>query len=143
MAAGLVTGLLLRALLPGLFDTHVERAADFFRKLGLGFLVLLAGPVTLALIGLTVVGLPVALIGGALYFAALYAGVVVVADLVGATLLDVDENWTGFALALLVGLSVLVVVTHLPIVGWLFRVLVAMLGVGLVAERAQRAWRTA
>jgi len=37
---------------------------------------------------------------------------------------------------------VLVSLAQVPLVGGIFRGVVAVLGVGLVAERAHRAWRT-
>jgi len=140
VAAGFIVAMLLRTLLPTVFEGRVTTAGAFFQTLGIGFVVIVATPVALLLSGLTIVGLPLALIGAAFYLISLYLGILLVSFLVGSTLLDPGENWMSFGLALLAGLAVLVVLTHLPIVGLLFRVLTAMIGVGLLTERCRSAW---
>jgi anti-sigma factor RsiW/cytoskeletal protein CcmA (bactofilin family) len=140
VTAGFIVAMLLRTLLPNAFGANVETAGVFFRTLGLGFLALVAAPVALVLVGLTIVGIPLAAIGTATYLISLYVGVLLVAFLVGSTLFHPGENLTGFGVALLAGLCLLVVVAHLPIVGGLFRLLIAMLGAGLVLERGRSFW---
>ena len=63
LGAAFALGLLLYALLPGIFRGGISSGSAFFRSLGVGFVVLLVTPVALAIIGLTLVGLPIALIG--------------------------------------------------------------------------------
>jgi hypothetical protein len=132
--------MLLRALLPRIFETRVATTGAFFRSLGMGFVIMIATPFALLVLCLTVVGIPLSLIGAAFYLIALYVGLLLVSFLVGATLLDAGDNWRSFGMALLAGLTLLVVLTHLPIVGMLFRILIVMLGVGLVGERCRAAW---
>jgi len=139
VAAAFVVGMLLHALAPGAFGARLETAGAFFRSLGVGFLVLVASPLALALLGLTLVGLPAALIGLAAYLVALYLAGILVAALVGSALVR-SRNGGGFGLALLAGLVVLVLLAHVPVLGALVRSLAILSGLGLLAERARLAW---
>jgi hypothetical protein len=145
LAAAFVTGLLLRLLVPAVFEQASPNASDILKSLGLGFLVLVAGPVAIVAVGLTLVGLPVALAALGLWLAGLYASSIIVAALVGRRLLEKPTAAApSFAPALLVGLLTLTVASSLPfLVGALVRSLVLTAGLGLLARRLSGAVRTA
>jgi len=140
-ARAFAVGLVLHLLFPGLFGGSVDTGRAFFLALGVGFVALLVVPVGLVLVGLTVVGLPLALMGLAVALAALYLAGIQVAAVVGRALVGGGDDVRSFGLALLAGLAVLVVATRLPFVGGPLRVLVVLVGLGLLAERAWRAFR--
>jgi cytoskeletal protein CcmA (bactofilin family) len=143
VGAAWVLGMLLHALLPGLFRMRIETAGAFFRLLGVGLLALVATPIALALAAVTLVGIPVALLGLALYAASLYVSGILIAALVGGALLRPGSNGAGsFGLALLAGVAILVVAGHLPGLGFAVRAVVLLAGLGLLAERALAAWRS-
>jgi cytoskeletal protein CcmA (bactofilin family) len=141
VAAALPVGLLLHALLPGLFAARLETSAAFFRALGLGFAGLVLPPLAAAALALTLVGVPLALMGLMLWIVALYTALVLVAFLVGRSLLPPrDESWTAFGLALLVGLVVVVFAVHAPYLGHALLLLALLSGLGLLVERARGGW---
>jgi len=81
--------MLLYAFAPGVFGGRLEAAGDFFRLPGVGLLVVVAGPVALALVALTIVGIPLALLvvaihipflGGLVWVIALLTGMGLFAD---------------------------------------------------------------
>jgi cytoskeletal protein CcmA (bactofilin family) len=142
LAAAFAAGMLLRLLLPATFEARVETPGAFFRALGVGFVVLVAMPAALVVCAFTLVGIPVALIGLAMYLTALYIGGIVVAGLVGTSLVHPrGEGWGPFGLALLAGLALVLVAANTPFVGILVKVLVVLLGLGLLAERSRSGWR--
>jgi cytoskeletal protein CcmA (bactofilin family) len=142
IGAGFLVGMVLHALLPGVYDGRLATAGEFFRTLGLGFLVFVAAPVTLALTALTLVGVPLAVMGLCLYLSSLYAGLIVVAALLGTAVVHADsEGWRGFGLALLAGLAILAVATHVPFLGPLVQIVAVLVGLGLLAQRAHLAFR--
>jgi hypothetical protein len=103
--------------------------------------VLCVAPIALLIAALTLVGLPIALIGGALYLTALYLAGIVVAALIGVSLVrPKSEGLRDFGVALLVGVLILTVATHIPVVGVLLRVVVVLVGLGLLTDRARSAW---
>jgi cytoskeletal protein CcmA (bactofilin family) len=141
LCAAFALGLLLYALLPGIFSGRISSGNEFFRSLGVGFVVLLVAPIALLIAGLTLVGLPIALIGGAIYLTALYLTGIVVAALIGVSLVrPKSEGLRDFGLALLVGVLILTVATHIPVLGGILRIVVALVGLGLLADRARIAW---
>ena len=141
VTAAFLLGIALRAVAPGIFEQRIETAGAFFRVLGIGLAAALAGPLAAALVGLTIVGLPIALMGLAVWAASLYVGLVVVGSLIGASSVRVSgARWSAFASGLVVGLAILVFVTHLPYVGPVAWVLAVLTGLGLLVDGARRAW---
>jgi cytoskeletal protein CcmA (bactofilin family) len=133
ITAAFLVGIVLHALVPGLFRP-AELSAP--RSLGIGALVLLGAPVLLALLGLTLVGLPLALLGAFAYVSALYAAGILVAARLGAALLEPEtEGARAFGLALLLGLMVLAIGASLPFFGPVVRLLVALGGLGMLAQQ--------
>jgi hypothetical protein len=146
VAAALAFGVVLYALLPGLFRTRVPTVASFLRLLAVGLAVLVGAPLALALLALTLVGLPLAVLGGFLYVTAIYLAWVLAASELGRTLLRRAEGELfgigRFARILLVGLVVLSLASHVPILGSALRLVVLLAGLGLVAERIRALGRS-
>jgi cytoskeletal protein CcmA (bactofilin family) len=141
-AASFLIGMLLHTLAPRLFAGRLVTGRDFFVSLGLGFAVLVLAPIALLLLALTVVGIPAALIGLAAWGVTLYLGGVVVAALIGRSLVKPrGDGARDFGVALLVGLAVVVVVKSLPFVGRPAGWVIALVGVGLLAAQAHAAWQ--
>jgi cytoskeletal protein CcmA (bactofilin family) len=138
-AASFVFGLVLFLLLPSLFRERLEGSGDLFRSLGLGFLALVATPVAVLAVALTVVGLPIAVLGLVGYLTALYASDILVGFLVGRALLPpADDRVSSFSRSLLAGLAVVFVAQHLPFLGFAVIVVVVLLGLGLLVRASLR-----
>jgi cytoskeletal protein CcmA (bactofilin family) len=135
-------GMVLHALFPGLFAGRLGTGRDFFVSLGLGFAVLVLAPVALVLLALTVVGIPAALIGLAAWGIVLYLGAIVVAALIGRSLVKPHgDGAREFGMALLVGLAVVALVKSLPFIGRPAGWVIALVGVGLLAAQAYAWWQ--
>jgi cytoskeletal protein CcmA (bactofilin family) len=142
LCAAFAVGLVLYALLPQIFSGRISSGSEFFRSLGVGFVVLFVAPIALVICGLTLVGLPIALIGGGLYLTALYLTGIVVAALIGVSMVrPKSEGIRDFGVALLVGVLILTIATHIPFLGGVLRFVVALLGLGLLTDRARSAWK--
>ncbi len=140
-SAALVFGVALYALVPGLFRAHVPTAMRFLRLLGTGLLALVAVPVALALVAITLIGLPLALLGVFAYLTALYLGHVLAAAELGRALLrrrSLDlPGVASFARTLLVGLVAIALAARLPAIGPAVHVVVLLFGLGLLADRVR------
>jgi len=144
LGAAFALGLLFYLVVPRLFAVHLATAGELFRSLGLGFLALVATPIALVLVAITLFGIPLALLGLAAYLAALYLSGILVAALLGTQVTRPrTETWRSFALALLAGLAIVIVASELPWVGVPIRVFVVLTGLGLVVERLRAAWQAA
>ena len=140
--ASFLIGLLLHALAPSWFAGRIETGREFFVALGLGCAFALLGPLALLLVALTVVGIPLALIGLAAWAVGLYLGSVVVAALIGRSL--VRPRGAGqreFGISLAVGLLVVLLLRHLPFVGGAAGWVIALTGLGLLVAHLQLLWR--
>jgi cytoskeletal protein CcmA (bactofilin family) len=139
VVAALLLGVLVYLFVPGLFASRLPDAASFLRSLGLGFVALVATPLALAVLALTLVGIPVAVLGIFLYVVACYLGVVCAAALLGRSVLGdpADPTVAAFARMLGVGLVIAAVAASLPWVGGAVRIVLLLVGVGLVVDRAR------
>ncbi|MFB6137405.1 MAG: polymer-forming cytoskeletal protein [Halobacteriaceae archaeon] len=133
LLANLALGAVLLALLPDASTGVVARVRDrTLRSGGAGLLTLVATPVVLALLALTVMGIPVALLGLGAFLAAMWVGLVYGCIAVGAWLLslrDVEDRW----IALVLGVPVVALVGAVPWLGGIVQFLVLLLlGLGAV-----------
>lgn len=137
LVAAWVTGILLFGLVPRFYEVELAGTGAFLRSLGVGVLAALATPLAVVLVALTVVGIPVALAGVALFVVSVYVSGILVASLLGLALTRPEEMaWRSFGLALLVGLVILYVAVSIPFVGPVVHGVVALAGLGILAERA-------
>ena len=142
LASMFLVGMALHALIPWIFDNHLETAGEFFRTLGYGFLALIGAPVVLFLISLTIVGIPIAIIGFGVFLTIIFVSGIVVSALIGcAVVRSAAHSTSGFGLALLLGLCVTLFSGMIPFVGHLVHVLILLTGVGLVVDRSVSALR--
>jgi len=137
-AAGFLFGLLVYLVEPRLFDAETPNTRGFFRSLGVGFVVIIAGPVSVLVAGLTVVGIPIAVFGIFLFMLALYTGSILVASMIGRAVLPPrGPGLGGFAPSYLVGLLILTTVAVIPFIGPAVRIVAMLFGVGCLIERAR------
>jgi cytoskeletal protein CcmA (bactofilin family) len=133
LLVNIVVGAILLLAFPrfseGLVDRTVERPG-ITGLLGVGTLV--AGPLVLVLVALTIVGIPLSLVGIAAYVLAIWLGIVYGRYVLGAwvlSLADVENRW----LALLVGMLGMFVVTRIPVLGGIADLAVLVWGLGALA----------
>ena len=139
IVGALLVGVLVYSLFPGVFAAHLPDAGSFMRSLGVGFAALVVTPLAVAVAALTLVGIPVAVLGLFLYVTACYLGIVCAAALLGRSLLGEPDDPTlgAFARMLGLGLVVAAVGASLPWVGFAVRVVLLLVGLGLVVERTR------
>ena len=107
---------------------------------GVGLLVLCAVPIATVLIGVTLVGIPLALAVAALYWLGILLAWPALGLVIGTELARRVRRSEPMPVlgALVVGLIVLHLVTHLPIVGGLVAFLGLAFGLGLIAQSFRR-----
>lgn len=109
-----------------------------WRALGLGCLILIAGPVAIVVLGISVIGIPITIVLGAVYVIALFTGFLVAAGALGrraARLIGRSADlsfWTRVA-ALAAGLLLLAVIGLIPVLGPLTVILATASGLGAIA----------
>jgi len=144
LAAAFLTGLLLYWFFPALFAARLDGGLSIGRTLGVGFIALVATPVAIVILALTMVGLPLAFLALAAWVAGVYLSSTLVAALVGrAVFAGRERPAPSFAIALLLGLVIVTVAVHLPYVGWLLKLVVMALGLGLAVLQSGRSWKAA
>ena len=127
----LVFGLVLVMLFPSLRPSAPQTSNEVLRSLGLGLAVLVATPVAMIMIAVTLIGIPVSLLLGMAYAVLLYASTLAVAYFMAQRLPAGDDRrlflWT--ALCLLA----LFLLFEVPFLGPLASFLVHVLGLGSLA----------
>jgi cytoskeletal protein CcmA (bactofilin family) len=141
LAAAWIVGMLLMWLVPGIMPGRFDGGAALGRRIGIGFLVLIATPVAIAIAAITLIGIPLALIALVVWLIAIYLAKIIVAAMIGRTLLAPGQaGVSGFALALFVGLLLVFVAFNVPLLGALVRLGVVVLGLGMAFEWVRRSW---
>lgn len=133
IVVNLVVGAILLAVLPG-FSRRVTRtvARQPIRSIGVGLGSMVAVPVGLLLVAVTIVGIPLAIVGVlsfavVVWIALLYGRIAVAAWALGQA--DVDNRW----LALVVGIVGFGLLGQIPILGGLLSLGAVLLGLGAIA----------
>ena len=125
-----VLGALLLVLFPGFSERVADRVStDPVRTglVGLGFLI--AVPLLLIAIAITIIGIPVALAGGLAFLMFVWIGIVYGRFALGYWLLsytDVDNRWAALALGLVIGAAL----GQIPLLGGLVNFVIFLLGLG-------------
>ncbi|MDX1984677.1 MAG: polymer-forming cytoskeletal protein [Bryobacteraceae bacterium] len=142
LAAMMLTGWVLWRVAPRVVEGSVRNVATPWPALGMGFVLLVAAPVALVIVALTVIGLPMALMGGALYLTAVYLSRMVVAVWLGQRVMARFAGGAGnHGLILLSGLAIVSVVFAIPLVGLVAKLIATCLGLGAFAWYGYRALR--
>ncbi len=130
LLVSLALGAVLLLVFPGFSgEASLRVRGESLRSLGWGLLFLLAVPVILFLVAMTLVGIPLALAGLLLYVLVLWAGSVYGALGLGAWLLEKAGVYSRWG-ALVAGLVVLSLLDLVPLVGGLAGFAVLLLGTG-------------
>ncbi len=137
--AAFLFGLLLHFLVPAIFEAGVSTSPEFFRSFGYGFLVIIATPVAICLLALTVVGIPVAVLTLFGYVVLFYSAEIVVGAWIGRVLWPpTDESTFAFGRSFFVGLGLLTLAGHVPFLGPPILIVATLIGAGLLFEQARR-----
>lgn len=105
------------------------------KTLGLGVLILILGPIATLVLMITIIGIPLGVILALMYGVALYLSKIVVAVLIGYYIAE-KFNWPELhkgVWIVLLGLTLLTLVTKIPIVGVIIYLIILFTGLGAIA----------
>jgi len=131
--SALIIGFLLIKFLPT-FTKNTREIIDkrFLTSLGIGFLSIILVPIIFIISILLVVTIPLGLILLAAFLIELYLAKIFVALWVGKKILERLDRKTGDFLTFLLGMFVIYIITLIPFIGWLVRLLVVLTGIGAI-----------
>ena len=130
--AMLLFGFVLAALFPAVVPRRPTSSGEVLRDLGIGFVALVATPVVVLLVAMTVIGIPVSIVLAVLYFALLFLSSVVVAYFAGERLPIFGQSGVGIVLRTGLALLAVVLLTEVPFVGGGLCFLILIFGLGSV-----------
>jgi len=131
LAGAMIVGALLLTLFPVFYRSAAGAVTSWPRSLGLGFAALVAGPVAIVILAVTLIGIPVAAAGLFLYITGLYLAKIITGAWLGQTLLRrLPQNNQDALLGLLMGLLIIFVAVQIPFLGGILHVVLLCLGLG-------------
>lgn len=142
--ATLVSGLVLFAFFPALRELRIQSGTELLIAAGFGAVTLIATPVLALVAVVTLIGAPLGIATFLLWLLCLYAAIIIVACLIGNTLLGRQGPATdngARVLPLLMGLVIVFVLINLPFLGGLLRLLTIIVGLGLIVQQGYQWWR--
>lgn len=143
LAALYLFGLLFIHFLPRFTEgvvTIVQR--DVWKSIGVGILVLLVTPLVAIFLMVTLVGIPFAFLLLFGYIALLYLGKLFVALFLGQWAAGAFKRKVSMAWALFIGLILHLMITLVPVLGWIAGVFMMLWGVGAILLGKNQAYRT-
>lgn len=133
LLSALIVWLVMRLLRPNFWlNNTIPVGTQPLKTIGFGLLALIATPLAILLLLITIIGIPMGIILTLLYAIALYISKIIVALFIGASILrGVNRTSIGTELLIvLLGLFLLELVTLIPYVGRIVRLLVVITGLG-------------
>jgi hypothetical protein len=131
IGAAFLMGLLLFWLVPGAGRTSLSSARVLLTSGGIGFLAAVAMPVAALILAVTLIGLPIALVTFMFWLLGLYLAKIVIARCIGGAILGTSgDGMASTALALLIGLVVVIAAVNLPFIGGILNFLLILIGLG-------------
>lgn len=145
--SGLALGAVLLALFrPFMLEVASSATDSTLRTLGLGVLFLVCLPIAAIAVTLTIIGIPIAVLLGLLWIVLIGISDILVGLALGNWLISRDRSapvqrpYLGMSL----GLLITTILTSIPIVGWLFGLIIAILAMGafFIAAHKYRSAKT-
>ncbi len=131
LAAGLMTGAILLALVPGLRSVTINTSRDALIPAAVGLVALVATPLIAVIVAFTVIGIPIGAFAFLLWLVGLYLAKIPVAYILGARLSEGHAE-RHFVAVLAAGLVVVIVLVNLPFIGGALNFLMTIAGLGLL-----------
>ena len=142
LAAAFISGMLVFWALPAFRRQPLEDFRSILVSAGTGVVILIALPVAAAVFAVTLIGLPLGFVTLVLLAVGLYLSKIIVAHFLGTALLrSKRQDMRSVALALSVGLVLVLVAVSLPYVGWVINGLLVILGLGAMSQILYRTAR--
>ncbi len=134
-------GLLLFGIMPKAGRFSFSTGRTLAASGGIGILIFIVLPVVALILAIPLFSLPIGLVIFALWFLGLFLAPVIVANYIGRAILRrEDEKISTRALALIIGLGIVVVAVNLPYVGAALNFLLILMGLGALAITGQQTW---
>ena len=131
-AAAFLVGLAVLALVPALRRARLDSAGEAFAAGAVGLVTLVAVPIVALIVAITIVGIPIAILAVLVWLVAIYLAKIVLAHFLGARVLQAADNPRHFAVALVVGLLLVMIAVNLPFIGGVVNFLLTISGLGLI-----------
>jgi len=116
----------------------------FWANLGIGFLILIVGPILAIILGITVIGFYLAILTLLVYILMLMLSVLFGMIFIGSWLYklikksaSLETNWW----IVLLGVVVVMVVSIIPFAGWLASLVITLVSFGALARNLKNAWK--
>jgi hypothetical protein len=141
LIAAFLLGLLLFGIMPKARRFSFSNIRMLAASGGIGILVFIALPVAALILAIPLFSLPIGILIFAIWFVGLFMAPVTVANYIGCAMLRREDSKPSTrALALLIGLFLVVVAVNLPYVGTVINLLLIFIGLGALAISFYQTW---
>ena len=142
LAAAFISGMLVFWALPAFRRQPLEDFKSILVSAGTGVVTLTVLPVVAVVCAVTLIGLPIGLVTVVLWAMGIYLSKIVVAHYLGTAILRAKrQDMRSVALAMSVGLVLVLAAVSLPYVGWVINGLLVILGLGAMGQILYRTAR--
>jgi len=130
--AMLLIGFVLVTLFPSLRPTAPRSSKEVLRDMGIGFVALVATPVAVLMIALTIIGIPISIVLAVVYALLLFLSTLVTAYFAGGRFPFGGEGGKDVTLRTALALLAILFIVEIPFVGGGLQFLVCIFGMGVL-----------
>jgi cytoskeletal protein CcmA (bactofilin family) len=131
LAAAFLFGLALFWLVPAMRALSIGAGVDGLKSAGIGITALVSVPIIAVIVAITLIGLPFALVAMFTWILGIYLATIVVGAAIGRMIMADDKS---LSLTLLVGLTIVMVVVNLPLIGGIVAFIFTIIGLGMLVQ---------
>ena len=135
LVSGVLVGLALFWLIPGLRTVSVSGGIDGLKTAGIGLVTLVSVPTVAVVVAITLVGLPFSFFAIFAWLVSIYLAKILVGAFIGRAMLGSTKYGDRIALVLLAGITVIIVAINLPAIGGFINFVLTIIGIGLIVQR--------
>ncbi|MBK5189985.1 MAG: hypothetical protein JJE19_00570 [Methanosarcinales archaeon] len=139
----LILGIILLTVFPAQFFSVEEEVRNApVKNTVVGFLLILASAILIAVLAATLIGFPIALIMGMLFILALMLSSLFVSFAIGRKIVDVLKFETNDVLIFVFGFVILSLLFRIPYAGWFIHIAALSLGFGAIVYAVRENWQS-
>mgnify|MGYP001049921398 CR=1 FL=1 len=139
----LILGIILLKVFPAqFFSVEEEVRKSPLKNTVVGFLLILASAILIAVLAATLIGFPIAFIMGMLFIIALMLSTLFVSFALGRTIFDVLKFETNDVLIFVLGFVILSLLFRIPYAGWFIWIVALSLGFSAIFYAVRENWQS-
>jgi cytoskeletal protein CcmA (bactofilin family) len=134
IVSAFIFGFIILVLFPSLRELNLYGDMDGVKTAGVGLIAIVSMPILATLVAATLIGLPIAIVSFIGWALIIYASKIVLACVIGQMVFRNSAKEDSLVATLLVGLTIVLIASNIPVIGGVINFLLVIIGSGLIIQ---------